>query len=669
MNNLRDKLRKQRAEKRANGITQRELDKNAEVAAKQEADRVTAVETQAIQDTGATRKKVSLKFGKKAQSKLVEQIAEKVIESKDNTAWLSDLDLNTDGNVEAVVSVETVHTTPLGKSDITYDMLNAQQLQAVKHGKEGTSFCLIGGAGTGKTTTQRITVAELVASGIIGRLDRGTNKVLAENAPSIAVVSFTNKAVSNIKSALPDEFKAHCSTMHKLVEYKPEMFDEEVVDEYGSETGEVRQSRRFIPTYGHDANHYGDDLTLPHLDVVIIEEAGSVPTDLFNVLISAMPTHEDTIFIFLGDLNQLPPVFGDAILGFKLLDLPIVELTVVYRQALLSPIIKLATMVQKGRNISDKALKAIEGDFGEHGSLKVVPFNKTANKLIGDEADKMSHNFGKHLYEMIIKGDFVLDTDALLIPFNKRFGTTELNKWVGQAHRDMNDLTTWHIMAGREQHFLCEGDRVMVEKQDCRIISIEPNTKYMGEPCIIESKDLDRWGRNRGSELLGKATKSFEEMEDILDAIQLMDTEEKVNQCSHVVVVESLENTTMHFELTTAAQVNAMLPVGALTIHKSQGSEWRKVLLVLHASHATMWKRELIYTAVTRARESLEIYYSGEQQGKIAASAFQRGVTKSEFKGVSLEHKLDYFRGKRQAEDIKKMAARKRAEREQSLVI
>lgn len=655
---LLDKLRKQKLERRETGITEAT---KAKVQAKQEqqqAERETAQETAAINSTGRTRKKLSLKLGKAAQ-----QIVAEVVEEKPD-----DLNLNDNGNVEAVVSVETVQTTqPLGKSDITFDMLNDEQRQAVQYGSEGKSFCLIGGAGTGKTTTQRIAVAELVKSGIIGSLEHGTDKVLMTGAPAIAVVSFTNKAVSNIKSALPQEFKAHCSTMHKLVEFKPEILEQEEVDEYGAETGEVIETRRFVPTYGKDKDGYGEGMELPHLDVIIIEEAGSVPTDLFDILIRALPTHENTIFIFLGDLHQLPPVFGDAILGFKLLDLPIVELTKVYRQALLSPITKLATTIQKGRNISDKAMAEMSGDFGEHGSLKVVPFNRAANKLTGEEAEKMSHNFGKHLYKMIIEGDFLLDEDVVLIPFNKRFGTIELNKWIGQAHRDMTDAVTYHVIAGREQYFLCEGDRVMVDKQECRIIEIQENTKYLGEPTIVESRDLDRWGRNRGNDLLQKKMKSFEEMEDILEAVQITDTDEKVNQCSHSIIVESLENVGQHFELTTAAQVNAMLPTGALTIHKSQGSEYRKVVLVLHTSHATMWKRELLYTGCTRARQALEIYYSGEQQGKLAASAFQRGVTKSEFKGVTLEHKLNYFRAKRQAQELTELAATLRKEREGTL--
>lgn len=45
----------------------------------------------------------------------------------------------------------------------------------------------------------------------------------------------------------------------------------------------------------------------------------------------------------------------------------------------------------------------------------------------------------------------------------------------------------------------------------------------------------------------------------------------------------------------------------ALTVHKSQGSEYRAVVLVAHRSHYVMLQRNLLYTGLTRARELLVI--------------------------------------------------------------
>lgn len=43
----------------------------------------------------------------------------------------------------------------------------------------------------------------------------------------------------------------------------------------------------------------------------------------------------------------------------------------------------------------------------------------------------------------------------------------------------------------------------------------------------------------------------------------------------------------------------------ALTIHKAQGSEWDTVMVICHGTHARMWSRQLLYTAVTRAKKKV----------------------------------------------------------------
>jgi exodeoxyribonuclease V alpha subunit len=57
--------------------------------------------------------------------------------------------------------------------------------------------------------------------------------------------------------------------------------------------------------------------------------------------------------------------------------------------------------------------------------------------------------------------------------------------------------------------------------------------------------------------------------------------------------------------------------VYAMTVHKSQGSEFDHVSLVLPDKGTPILTRELVYTAVTRARKSLTIY--GSEQALRAA--------------------------------------------------
>ncbi|GGJ61480.1 SF1B family DNA helicase RecD2 [Deinococcus aquiradiocola] len=60
----------------------------------------------------------------------------------------------------------------------------------------------------------------------------------------------------------------------------------------------------------------------------------------------------------------------------------------------------------------------------------------------------------------------------------------------------------------------------------------------------------------------------------------------------------------------------------ALTVHRSQGSEWETVLGVLHEAHAPMLSRNLVYTALTRARE--RFVAAGSERAWAIAAGRQR---------------------------------------------
>ncbi|MBW2466044.1 MAG: ATP-binding domain-containing protein [Deltaproteobacteria bacterium] len=65
--------------------------------------------------------------------------------------------------------------------------------------------------------------------------------------------------------------------------------------------------------------------------------------------------------------------------------------------------------------------------------------------------------------------------------------------------------------------------------------------------------------------------------------------------------------------------------VFAMTVHKSQGSEFAKVLLILPDQDSPVLTRELIYTGITRARESIEIWGRKE----IFVSAVKRRIKRT----------------------------------------
>jgi exodeoxyribonuclease V alpha subunit len=63
----------------------------------------------------------------------------------------------------------------------------------------------------------------------------------------------------------------------------------------------------------------------------------------------------------------------------------------------------------------------------------------------------------------------------------------------------------------------------------------------------------------------------------------------------------------------------------AMTVHKSQGSEFDRVLLILPERESPVLSRELLYTGITRARTSVELWFDE----KVFRAALARRVTRT----------------------------------------
>jgi exodeoxyribonuclease V alpha subunit len=85
---------------------------------------------------------------------------------------------------------------------------------------------------------------------------------------------------------------------------------------------------------------------------------------------------------------------------------------------------------------------------------------------------------------------------------------------------------------------------------------------------------------------------------------------------------------TVQFEDKTANYSFEMLgelePAYAMTVHKSQGSEYRAVILSLVKGAPTLFSRAVLYTAVTRARELLIIVGDDEAVAQMVSNNYSR---------------------------------------------
>lgn len=491
--------------------------------------------------------------------------------------------------------------------------LNSKQSHFVELSGNGESCVLIGAAGTGKTTCQKAVGQNLILSGKAGILNGEGHKYLQSGTPGIVIVAYTRRAVANIKRNMSEDLQDNCITIHKLLEYQPIYYT--VMDEV---SGEEKTKMVFEATRGP-----GRPLSAS-IKCIIFEESSMLGTDLYKEVIDACPHNPQQIF--LGDIQQLPPVFGPAILGFKLLELPVVELTEVYRQALESPIISLAHRILSGVGI--QAQEFPKWKFP--GKLTLHPWKKKIDAL---NALQTAGQFFKAAEE---NGVYSPEEDIILIPFNKSFGTDELNKIIANHLAKKSGREVHEVIAGFQRLYFSIGEKVLYDKEDATILKIESNPAYSGAPYQIPSKTLDYWGHDPVAHTRDSDS-SDEAVDFMLNQVATAQGEDRVKVASHIITLR-MNDSDQEVKVQTAGDLNAMLLGYCLTVHKSQGSEWRKVFFICHQSHATKLQRELLYTAVTRAREELYVICEPE--------TFVNGIKSQRVKGNTLTEKAEYFKGK-----------------------
>jgi len=570
--------------------------------------------------------------------------------------------------VEALPAPEPVVGTPLIKEGVPFDfftingiVLNEQQRKAVQmFGIEGVSGCLMGPAGTGKTTTTYAIVRAMMHLGRIPIIPKGfEHKYMHGGTPGIWGGSFTRIATRNLKGNVPPDIKHNIHTIHKLLEFQPVFY--ETINE---ETGRPKTIMNFEPSRNRIKPLCSE------LKVFIIDESSMVGTGMYQLLLDAI-SNTDAQFIFIGDLAQLPPIFEPAILGYKLLELPVIELTEVYRHA--GRIVNLANHIRTGNTIpalrsmlqyrGTKFAKNLDkiralarkecADIwnGEEDGSKVT-FQFLSERLTGENGKlttliKLSQFFKSE----IEAGKYIPETDMILVPFNVGVGSIDINNYIADFLSIQHNRVVFEVISGKFKHCFAVGDKVFFEREEAEIVSIKRNERYVGRHTRRESVHMDRWGGYRRMiDQTDTDAEGFMDIDALLASTAIgKDAEEIKNQCSHAITVRKYgEEET--FTISTAGEVNNLLMGYALTVHKSQGSQWRKVYVIFHNSHNTKLQREMVYTAITRAQKELHIICEPE--------SFVIGVESQRIKGNTLAEKAEYFKGRMATDKAKETKQR-----------
>lgn len=509
-----------------------------------------------------------------------------------------------------------------GEKEVAY---NKEQQSFITAVLQGRPVALSGPAGSGKTTVVKGAIKQLIQQNKIGTIRDASHKHLAEGTPAIACVAFTNKAVENMKKVLPHELRSNCITIHKLLEFGPVFYDK--LDEA---TGMSKKTMEFVPKY---------DETTPitqDLEVLIIDEASMVAVDLWNILAAAI--HHDIQVILIGDIQQLPPVFGKPIFIFALqAGITKVELVEVHRQALESPIIALAHKILAGQQVFPPKLAELNYD-GEHGKLTVKPWKKVLGDIVSLK------QLGLFLPAMIESGDYDPMQDMILTPFNKSFGTIEINKIIAnylitkirENAPNSPEAKLHEVIAGIKKVYLRVGDKVLYNKTEHIVRTINRNTKYFGKPARSASLTMDYNGFVSAKEDLELNQDTLTDVDAILDSFGNLedDGKDRKRACSHIVTLYS-EMLDQEVTLESGSEIGNLEHAYAITVHKSQGSEYHRVLFITHHSQSMMFFRELVYTAVTRAKKELVII--------CPPNLLVQGINTQKLPGKNLDEKIEAF--------------------------
>ncbi|HIS59171.1 MAG TPA: ATP-dependent RecD-like DNA helicase [Candidatus Faecousia faecipullorum] len=283
-------------------------------------------------------------------------------------------------------------------------------------------------------------------------------------------------------------------------------------------------------------------------DAVIVDEMSMVDMELLYALLQAVPQGKRLILV--GDADQLPPVgpgfpFSDMLRSGKL---PTVRLTEIFRQAQQSLIVMNAHRVNHGEL---PELTAVDRDFffmrrrSEEDLCSLIR-DLCASRLPG---------------KMGIPPEQI----QVLSPTRKGgAGTVHLNQLLQQA---LNPSAPHKKEKAFGPYIFREGDRVMQIRNNYGLLWKKTDGSAVGAG--IFNGDIGTIKEiNPEAETM---TILFEDREADYDFTQLIELE----------------------------------PAYAMTVHKSQGSEYRCVILTAWNGSPYLLSRSVFYTAITRARELL----------------------------------------------------------------
>lgn len=283
-------------------------------------------------------------------------------------------------------------------------------------------------------------------------------------------------------------------------------------------------------------------------DALIVDEVSMVDTFIFESVMRALPL--GCRLVLVGDSDQLPSVGPGNVLG-DLIDsgiIPVVRLNEIFRQAQQSLIVTNAHKIVNGEM---PVLSNTDKDF-----FFLQRNNKTdvTNVIIDLCVNRLPKAYGYSAFDNI----------QVLSPSKKgELGTAELNSKLQNALNPKSD-----------------------DKQE---VTIGSKTFRTGDKVMQIKNNYDiRWFKDNG-----------ETGEGIFNGdIGII---EKIDKKVKIIKIRFYDKTAAY----TYESASDLDFAYAVTVHKSQGNEFDAVIIPMFQGPPQLYYRNLLYTAVTRAKKTL----------------------------------------------------------------
>lgn len=290
-------------------------------------------------------------------------------------------------------------------------------------------------------------------------------------------------------------------------------------------------------------------------DVIIIDEMSMVDIFLMHALLSAVVT--GTRLILVGDVNQLPSVGPGSVLKdiIRSGEFPVVELTKIFRQASQSDIVVNAHKINQGIPV------VLDNKSMDFFFLKRYDANVIISVVITLIQKKLPKFVDAQPYDI-----------QVLTPMRKGLlGVERLN---GILQQYLNPPEKEKKEKEHGNGLFREGDKVMQIKNNYQI-----EWEVRGLYGIPVEKGVGVFNGDTG----------------IL---------REINTFAETVTVEFDERKFVEYSF---KQLDELELAYAITIHKAQGSEYPAVIIPLLGGPKMLMNRNLLYTAVTRARRCVTL--------------------------------------------------------------